>query len=264
MRVASWNVNGIRARLPCVTAWLKLGAPALLCFQEIKCLETHFPRDVFEEYGYNLAISGQKGFNGVALLSKFPIEEISAILPGTEQEEKQARYLQVTVATPLGSLCIIPVYLPNGNPIGSDKYALKLSWMRHLFTHLNNLLREEQPFVVLGDFNVIPQAEDAANPERWKEDALFQFEPRALYQSMCHIGLTDAVRSVFPLSKIFTFWDYKMRAWERQDGIRIDHILLSPPLADCLERAGVDAFVRGWEKPSDHSPVWCDLRAYAG
>ena len=260
MKIATWNINGVKARLEGAITWLKEASPDVACFQEIKSVTEAFPTEPFEELGYNLAVHGQKGFNGVAIASKRPLDEVAVRgLPGDEADN-HARYIEVVVPADSGGVVRVGnLYLPNGNPIGTDKFTYKLAWMRRLKERASDLLRLEEPFVLLGDYNVIPEPVDAKNPQAWTEDALFQPETRAAYRSLLNLGLVDAVRACHPHAGLYTFWDYQAGAWQKDHGIRIDHILASPQAADRLAAAGVDKFTRGWEKPSDHVPVWIEL-----
>jgi exodeoxyribonuclease-3 len=258
MKIATWNINGVKARIDSALTYLRQAAPDVICLQEIKSLDEGFPSGPFEELGYNVAVHGQKGFNGVAILSKLPFDEVTRRLPGDDGDE-QARFIEATVSVPKGALKVASIYLPNGNPIGTDKFAYKLAWLKRLETHARALLASEMPVVLAGDYNVIPEPVDAKRPEAWTEDALFQPESRAAYRRLLFEGLTDAVRLCHPEPGIYTFWDYQAGAFQKDDGIRIDHLLLSPQAADRLRSAGVDRFTRGWEKPSDHVPVWIDL-----
>jgi len=259
MRIATWNINGVKARLDSVVTWLKDTQPDVACFQEIKSTNEAFPAPVFEELGYDLAVHGQKGFNGVAVLSKRRLEEVVVRgLPG-DDTDAHARYIEVLVPAGSGIIRIGNLYLPNGNPIGTDRFAYKLAWMRRFEAHTRELLALEEPFLLLGDYNVIPEPGDAKYPDAWREDALFQPESRAAFRSLVNLGLTDAVRACQPGAGIYTFWDYQAGAWQKDHGIRIDHVLLSPQAADRLIAAGIDKFTRGWEKPSDHVPVWVEL-----
>jgi exodeoxyribonuclease-3 len=259
MRVATWNINGVKARIESAVTWLKETNPDVACFQEIKCTNDAFPGEAFEALGYNVAVHGQKGFNGVAILSKRPLDEVAVRgLPGDEPDA-HARYIEAVLSRSRGILRIGCLYLPNGNPIGTDKFTYKLSWMQRLQSHTRDLLRLEEPFLLAGDFNVIPEAVDARNPDAWHDDALFQPETRAGYRALLNLGLTDALRACHPEAGVYTFWDYQAGAWQKDHGIRIDHILASPQAADRLQTAGIDKFTRGWEKPSDHIPVWVEL-----
>jgi exodeoxyribonuclease-3 len=259
MKITTWNINGVKARIEGLAAYLKEAAPDVICLQEIKSVDEGFPREAIEELGYNVATHGQKGFNGVAILSKLPLEDVTRKLPGDASDE-QARYLEATVVPLRGrAVRVASIYLPNGNPIGTEKFAYKLAWMKRLKAHAAKLLGEEGALVLAGDFNVIPTPADAKRPEAWVNDALFQPESRAAFQKILALGFTDAVRTCHPEPGIFTFWDYQAGAFQKNDGIRIDHLLLSPQAADRLAHAGVDKFTRGWEKPSDHCPAWVEL-----
>ena len=258
MKVATWNVNGIKARIDGLCAWLDRESPDVAVLQEIKSENDPFPREPIESRGYNLALHGQKGFNGVAILSKRPLEDVSTGLPGDESDE-QARWIEATAPGEDGVVKICGLYLPNGNPAPGDKYDYKLDWMRRLEDHAASLLTTEEPVAMLGDWNVIPEDQDVHDPAAWAEDALFLPATREKYREIKAQGWTDVIRTFFPTGERFTFWDYQGGAWPRNRGIRIDHILLSPQAADRLTAAGIDRDVRGWEKPSDHVPVWCEL-----
>lgn len=254
MKIASWNVNGIKARIDAVRTWLSSAAPDIALLQETKCTDDAFPRLEFEGMGYNLAVHGQKGFNGVALLSKLPFDEVTPRLSG-DPDDVQARYLEAVVSVPSGVLRIVNIYLPNGNPPGSEKFAYKLAWMRRLKERMQALLALEEPVLIGGDFNVIPAPEDVYAPEAWVGDALFRPETRTHFHAMINLGLTDAFRACHDEPHRFTFWDYQAGAWQKNHGLRIDHILLSPQAVDRLTACEIDPAPRGWEKPSDHVPV---------
>ncbi|MFZ5671343.1 MAG: exodeoxyribonuclease III [Pseudomonadota bacterium] len=256
MLIATWNVNSVKARLETVTAWLKEASPDVVCFQELKCEDKSFPAQAFEELGYNLAVHGQKTYNGVAILSKLPFDEVRTRLPGDDGDE-QARYVEAVVA----GIRVASIYLPNGNPVASEKYAYKLSWMDRLIAHAKGLLAYEEPFVLAGDYNVIPQPIDAKNPADWVNDALFLPPTRAKFRELINLGLTEAVRTLDPEPGLYTFWDYQAGAWQKNNGIRIDHLLLSPQAADRLQSTRIDKHVRAWEKPSDHVPVLAQFAA---
>jgi exodeoxyribonuclease III len=258
MRVATWNINSIKQRMDNLAAWLAERQPDVVCLQETKCVDEAFPREPLEALGYNVAVHGQKGFNGVAVLSKSPLDEVTARLPG-DDSDPHARFLEVVVSTPRGAVRIASLYLPNGNPPDSDKYSYKISWMDRLIHYTSERLQLEEPLVLAGDFNVIPTPRDARYPERWTGDALFLPRTREKFRALCNLGLIDAIRAGSEGPGPFTFWDYQAGAWQKNDGIRIDHLLLSPQAADRLISAGVDKHVRAWEKPSDHVPVWVDL-----
>ena len=258
MRIATWNVNSIRQRLDNLLAWLKERQPDIVCLQEIKCVDEAFPREAVEGLGYNVAVHGQKAFNGVALLSKLPFDEVAPGLIG-DDGDVQARFLEALVSTKTGALRVVSLYLPNGNPPDTDKYPYKLKWMDRLIAFSRDRLKLEEPFVLAGDYNVIPTAADARNPATWTKDALFLPQTREKFRALANLGLTDAIRSVSDASDLYTFWDYQAGAWAKDDGIRIDHLLLSPQAADRLIDAGIDRHVRSWDKPSDHVPVYVDL-----
>lgn len=258
MRIATWNVNSVRQRLDHLLVWLRDSAPDIVCLQEIKCVDEAFPREAIEALGYNVVTHGQKTFNGVALLSRFPFDETTPRLAG-DPDDAHARFLEGVVSLPHGVLRVACLYLPNGNPTDTDKYPYKLNWMSRLIDYASERLKTEEPFVLAGDFNVIPAAADVHNPAAWANDALFLPQTRARFQSLLNLGLTDALRAVTDAPEQYTFWDYQAGAWQKNWGIRIDHLLLSPQASDRLVDVGIDKYVRAWEKPSDHVPVWVDL-----
>ena len=258
MKIATWNINGIKARIDGLCDWLADAEPDIACLQEIKSTDESFPAERIEALGYNVSTHGQKGFNGVAILSKTPLDEVNPGLPGDEGDE-QARFLECVMSSGDGVVRIACAYMPNGNPLGTEKYDYKRSWMTRLEVWLATRLRFEEPLVLLGDFNIIPEPEDVRYPEKWLDDALYQPEIRQCYRRLKGLGLTDAIRAVDDSAEVYTFWDYQAGAWQKNNGIRIDHILLSAEAADRLEAAGIDKHVRAWEKPSDHVPVWIDL-----
>jgi len=260
MKIATFNINGIKARGAALGDWLDEATPDVAVLQEIKSIDENFPRDLIESRGYNLETHGQKGFNGVAILSKFPLEDVSRGLPGDDADE-QARWIEATVVGDNHAVRVCGMYLPNGNPAPGPKYDYKLAWMARLEAHARELLKSEMPVILLGDYNVIPQDEDAARPEAWRKDALALPDSRAAFRRLLNQGWTEAVRTRHPAPGIYTFWDYQAGAWDRNDGIRIDHLLLSPQAADLMRDVQIDAHVRGREKPSDHVPVWVDLAA---
>ena len=259
MKIVTWNINGVRARLGNLTHWLTESAPDIVCLQEIKTVDEQFPRAEIEALGYNVETHGQKGFNGVALLSKHPLEDVQRGLPGADGDE-QARFITGLVAVDGNAIRVASAYVPNGNPIGTDKFAFKLAWQKRLEEWVKTGLASEESLVLAGDFNIIPEPIDAKNPENWVTDALFQPEARAAFRRLSGLGLTDALRAVEDGGGVYTFWDYQAGAWQKNNGIRIDHILLSPEAADRLAEVGVDRHVRAWEKPSDHVPVWAEFR----
>jgi len=262
MRIATWNVNSINQRTENLVAWLTAQQPDIVCLQETKCQDDSFPRQRFEDLGYNVAVHGQKTFNGVAIFSKLPLDEVTPGLPG-DPDDDHARFIEAVVSTPAGALRVASIYLPNGNPIHTEKYSYKAKWMERLFHYASERLKLEEPLVLAGDYNVIPTAADARNPKAWVNDALFQPETRARFRSLLNLGFTDAVRAVSEDAGLYTFWDYQAGAWQKNNGIRIDHLLLSPQAADRLSAAGIDKYVRAWERPSDHVPVWVDLNLEA-
>lgn len=259
MRIATWNVNSIKAHLGAVTSWLKERAPDVVCLQELKCVDDAFPRSEIEDLGYNVTVHGQKTYNGVAILSKHPIDEAKPRLPG-DDEDAHARYIEATISTKEGAVRVASIYLPNGNPVASDKFKYKLKWLDRLKAHARELLRLEEPLVLAGDFNVIPMPRDAAFPEKWTGDALFQPETRTKFRELEHLGFTDALRATSDEKGLYTFWDYQAGAFQKNNGIRIDHLMLSPRAADRLISVGIDKKVRAAEKPSDHVPIFADLR----
>lgn len=259
MKLATFNINGIKARIDALPRWLEAAKPDAVALQEIKSVDENFPREIFEDMGYSVETHGQKGFNGVAILSKLPLEDVTRGLPGDESDE-QARWIEATV---MGERAIrfCGLYLPNGNPAPGPKYDYKLAWMARMEARVKALLLTEEPLVIAGDYNVIPQPEDAAKPEAWIEDALFLPTTRAAFRRIVNLGLTDAFRARNSGPGQYSFWDYQAGAWNKNNGIRIDHMLLSPQAADMLNDVRIDKEVRGEEKPSDHVPVWIDLAA---
>ncbi len=255
MKVASWNVNSIRARLEHVMTWLKVNRPDVLFLQELK--GTEFPATIFAELGYESAAVTQKSYNGVAVLSLTPIETISTTLAGDEADT-HARFLEMTIQ----GIRMVNIYLPNGNPVGTEKFAYKLAWMERLGKEMSVWLKTDMPVLIGGDFNVIPEDIDCHKPASWIHDALFQPEPRARYRAFLELGYIDAFRSLHPgESGQFTFWDYFRLAFEHNRGIRIDHFLLSPKLATRLKSCEIDRGPRALEKPSDHTPIMVEFRA---
>ncbi len=256
MKIATFNINGIKARIDALPRWLAEAGPDVVCLQEIKSQDDGFPAQMFRDMGYQVETHGQKGFNGVALLSRLPMTDVVRGLPG-DPDDVQARWIEATV----GVVRICGLYLPNGNPAPGPKYDYKLAWMARMEARVQDLLAGERPLVFAGDYNVIPQAMDAAKPANWVTDALYLPDTRAAYRRLVNLGLTDAVRVRDPAPGQYTFWDYQAGAWERNNGIRIDHLLLSPQAADLLTDVRIDRAVRGGDKPSDHVPVWVTLDA---
>jgi exodeoxyribonuclease-3 len=257
MKIATFNINGIKARIAALPEWLEEAQPDVALLQEIKSVDENFPRELFEDMGYNVETHGQKSFNGVAILSKLPFEDVTRGLPGDETDE-QARWIEATVVGKQ-AIRLCGLYLPNGNPAPGPKYDYKLAWMERLQARAEALLAEEAPFLMAGDYNIIPQDEDARRPEVWQEDALARPESRAAYRRLLNLGLTEAFRVRVQGPEHYSFWDYQAGAWNKDDGIRIDHFLLSPAVADILLDCQIDKHVRAKEKPSDHVPVWVEL-----
>jgi len=258
MRIATWNVNSVKQRIDSLTAWLAERQPDIVCLQETKTVDEAFPRAPIEAMGYNVAVHGQKTFNGVAILSRFPFDEVTPRLPGDDADD-HARFIEAVVSTANGALRVASIYLPNGNPPETEKYHYKIRWMDRLIKYADERLELEEPLILAGDYNVIPAATDVHNPAAWATDALFLPQTREKFRALTHLGLTDAIRAVSDESSLYTFWDYQAGAWQKNNGIRIDHLLLSPQAADRLASAGIDKHVRSWERPSDHVPVYVDL-----
>lgn len=257
MKIATFNINGIKARAQALPAWLDTAQPDVVLLQEIKSVDDAFPREMLEERGYNVETHGQKSFNGVAILSKLPLEDVRRGLPGDDSDE-QARWIEATVIGKQ-AVRVCGLYLPNGNPVPGPKYDYKLAWMKRLYTRASDLLAGEEIALMAGDYNIIPQAEDAKKPDAWREDALFRPESRAAWRQIVNLGFTEAFRARTQGPGHYSFWDYQAGAWNRNNGIRIDHFLLTPQCADLLTDCKIDSEIRGHEKPSDHVPVWVDL-----
>lgn len=261
MKIATFNINGVKARLPRLIEWLDTFSPDVACLQEIKSIDENFPRSEFEDRGWHLETHGQKSFNGVAILSKHPIEDVMRRLPAVDgsgaDEDEQARYMEATIR----GIRVATIYLPNGNPRPGPKFDYKLAWMERLQARAKTLLETEMPIVLAGDYNVIPADEDCHNPAAWVEDALTQPESRGFLRAILNLGYTDALRQIIPHGPAYSYWDFQRGAWQKDHGIRIDHLLLSPQAADILKDCRVDRVPRGKEKPSDHTPVWVELDA---
>lgn len=256
MRIATYNVNGIAARLPILLRWLEETSPDVACLQELKAPQEKFPLEAIQAAGYQAIWHGQKSWNGVAILAKNTVpKEHRKGIPGNDDDE-QSRYIEAEV----NGITIGCLYLPNGNPAPGPKFDYKLQWMERFARHANELLQSGKPVILTGDYNVIPSEMDAYKPERWVEDALFRPESRSAFKALLDDGWVDALRHLHPDETIYTFWDYFRNAFGRNAGIRIDHFLLSPALVKRLQAAGVDKQVRGWEKTSDHAPVWIELK----
>ncbi len=259
MKIATYNINGIKARLPALLDWLSETTPDVALLQEIKSIDEAFPREQIEDLGYAVETHGQKGFNGVAILSKLPLEDVTRGLPGDDEDE-QARWIEATVVGET-AIRLCGLYLPNGNPAPGPKYDYKLAWMSRLEARARDLLVGEMPALMAGDYNIIPQAEDAARPEAWRDDALHRMESRTAWRRILHLGFTEAIRTRHPHPGLYSFWDYQAGAYDRNDGIRIDHVLMTPQCADLMTGCDIDAEFRAREKPSDHVPVWVELAA---
>jgi exodeoxyribonuclease III len=257
MRIATWNINGVKARQGLLLKWLEDVSPDIVCLQEIKSVDDAFPRMEIEALGYNVETHGQKSWNGVAILSKRKFDEVTRGLPGDDGDE-QSRLIEGVFSVEGGVVRVCCIYLPNGNPVGTDKFTYKLGWMDRLHTFVEGRLALEEPFILLGDYNIIPADVDAKNPAQWLGDALFRPESAERWRALVNLGLTDAVRAVTD-EPSYTFWDFKTFGWDRDDGIRIDHLLLSPQAADRLNDVIVHREVRGMDKPSDHVPVEGDF-----
>jgi exodeoxyribonuclease-3 len=258
LKIATWNVNSIKARLPNVLDWLEDAAPDVVLLQEIKCVDENFPAIEIEERGYNCAVHGQKTYNGVAILSKHPLNDVTTGLAGDTSDD-QARYVEAWVDAGDAGVRVASIYLPNGNPAPGEKYDYKLGWMDRLATRARDLLAHEEPVVLGGDYNVIPGPEDCHDPAAWADDALFRPETRAKFRALLHLGYTEAWRALHAETHVYSFWDYQGGAWQKDNGIRIDHLLLSPQAADRLVACEIDKGPRGKAKASDHTPVWCEL-----
>lgn len=256
MKVASYNVNGINGRLPVLLRWLKEAKPDIVCLQELKTTSDKFPLAEISKAGYKAIWHGQKSWNGVAILSrKEELNELRRTLPG-DPSDTHSRYIEAVVH----QMVIGCIYLPNGNPYPGPKFDYKLKWFKRLTAHAKKLLAHDVPVMLIGDYNVMPAELDVYKPEKYVDDALFRKEIRAAYQKLLKQGWTDAIRKLHPDERIYTFWDYLRNAWGRDAGLRLDHFLLSPQLAKRLKAAGVDKHVRGWDKSSDHAPVWIELK----
>ena len=254
MKIATWNVNSIKVRLPHLLEWLAKAAPDVVLLQEIKMIEENFPELEIGDAGYNCAVLGQKSYNGVAILSKRPIEDITRGLPGDESDE-QARYIEAVIS----GVRVASIYLPNGNPVESEKFPYKLAWMARLAAHAVTLLANEDAVVLAGDYNIIPADDDVYDPEGWRDDALCQPKARAHFRTILNSGYTEAFRALHSETGLYSFWDYQKGHWQRDEGLRIDHLLLSPEAADRLEACEIDNGPRAKPKASDHTPVWCTL-----
>ena len=259
MKIATWNVNSIKVRLPHLLTWLQEAKPDVVCLQEIKCQSEDFPALELKGLGYHVEALGQRTYNGVAILSREPAKEVMRGLPG-DPDDDHARYIEATI----GDLRIASIYLPNGNPVESDKYPYKLAWMKRLAARAQELLASEQAVVLAGDYNVCPTDDDVYDPAGWREDALCRPESRAAFRVLGNAGYVDAFRALHAEPHRYSFWDYQAGRWYRDEGLRIDHLMLSPQAADRLEACEIDKAPRGKEKASDHTPVWCAIGAARG
>jgi exodeoxyribonuclease III len=259
MKIATWNVNSIKVRLPNLLAWLAAAQPDVVCLQETKCPEADFPRLELKGLGYHVETAGQRSYNGVALVSKQPPRNLVKGLPGGDGSDEQARYIEAD----FGDVRIASLYLPNGNPVDTEKFAYKLSWMDRLAAHARALLEREAAVVLAGDYNICPSDDDVYDPVGWRNDALCRPESRSRFRALAHLGWTDAFRTLHAEPHLYTFWDYQAGRWNRDEGLRIDHLLLSPHAADRLRRCAIDKGPRGGDKASDHTPIWCELEEAA-
>lgn len=256
MKIATYNVNGVNGRLPVLLRWLQESQPDIVCLQELKAPQEKFPLQAITDAGYNAVWHGQKSWNGVAILAKgMEIQEMRRVLPG-DDEDVQSRYIEAII----NKMVIGCLYLPNGNPAPGPKFDYKLEWFKRLQAHAAKLYKEDVPVILTGDYNVMPTELDVYKPERWVDDALFRTETRKAFKTLMDQGWTDAIRKLYPNETIYTFWDYFRNAYGRNAGLRIDHFLLSPHFDKRLKDAGVDKHVRGWEKSSDHAPVWIEIK----
>ncbi len=258
VKIATWNVNSIKARLGHVLDWLKAAAPDVVLLQELKGVAENFPRIEIEDAGYAAAVTGQKTYNGVAILSRTPLEDVTIGLPG-DDSDSQARYVEAVTRLDGRMVRIASIYLPNGNPVDTEKFTYKLRWMDRITDHARALLALEEPVVLGGDYNVIPEDGDVWEPELWRDDALFRMEVRRKFREILNLGYTESYRALHSQIGRYSFWDYQGGAWQKDNGLRIDHLLLSPQAADLLVACGIDKSPRGKAKPSDHTPVWCEL-----
>lgn len=259
-KIVSWNVNSIRARLALVLEWVTTVKPDIILLQELKCVDEAFPRTEFEDLGYNIAVSGQKSYNGVAILSKTPMEDVLTQLPGDE-EDTQARYIEAVI----GDIRVASIYVPNGQEVGSDKFHYKLKFLNRLYEHAHNLLKYEEKAVLSGDYNIAPEVADVYDPELIEKNRILcSLEERSAFRKFTHLGYVDALRQLFPShetkgERLYTWWDYRAGSWQNDQGMRIDHFLISPQASKTLEAGAVEKAARGLKQPSDHAPVWIEL-----
>ncbi len=260
MKIASWNVNSVKVRLPHLLDFLKSAQPDVLCLQEIKCLEADFPRLEVAALGYHVEAIGQRAYNGVALVSKEPARDVVRGLDGDDGDD-HARYIEGSFGPAGAEVRVASIYLPNGNPVDTDKFAYKLAWMDRLHRRARELLRRESAFVLAGDYNVCPTDDDVYDPVAFRNDALCRIESRSRFRALAYLGLTDAYRAFHREPHRYTYWDYQQGRWSRDEGLRIDHLLVSPHAADRLAGCAIDKAPRGKERASDHTPIWCELAA---
>ncbi|HTV90458.1 MAG TPA: exodeoxyribonuclease III [Stellaceae bacterium] len=265
MKIASWNVNSVKVRLPHLLDFLKSVQPDVVCLQETKCLVEEFPQLELQALGYRTEALGQRAYNGVALLSREPARKVLRGLPepdgSRDRGDDQARYIEASFGAGSGEVRVGSLYVPNGNPVGTDKFAYKLAWMERLAAHTEDLLRCEIPFVLAGDYNVCPTDDDVYDPVAWRDDALCRIETRSRFRALVNLGLTDAYRVFHRAPHRYTFWDYQAGRWNRDEGLRIDHLLLSPQAADRIAACEIDKAPRAKERASDHTPIWCEIAA---
>ena len=264
MKIATWNINGIKARHDNVIAWLKEADPDIACLQEIKSIDENFPGEEIEALGYNVETHGQKSFNGVAILSKLPFDEVNRGLPllnNKDDADEQARFIEGVFSIDGKVVRVVSLYLPNGNPVDTEKFPYKLGWMARLEAWAQERLDLEEPLILAGDYNVIPMPQDCYSPKAWEGDALFRPETREAFRRLINLGFTEAIGSVTNEPETYTFWDFQAGAWPKNNGIRIDHLLMSPEAAKLFHSAGIDKHTRDWERPSDHVPVWINVEA---
>ncbi|MDH3239947.1 MAG: exodeoxyribonuclease III [Alphaproteobacteria bacterium] len=258
-KIATWNVNSVKARLSHLIDWLKEARPDVALLQELKCVEENFPLMEIEDAGYSAVVAGQKTYNGVAILSRGALEDIRIGLPGDDSDD-QARYAEAVTQLDGRMVRVASIYLPNGNPVDTEKFDYKLAWMERLKAHAAALLDLEEPVVLGGDYNVIPTEGDVWDPDLWRDDALFRIEIRRKFREILNLGYTESYRALHSELGRYSFWDYQGGAWQKDHGLRIDHLLLSPQAADLLTACEIDKTPRGKARPSDHTPVWCELR----